>query len=365
MYLLKYKCNDLKTTYNGDHTYDRNFPYDRNDQNNQPHPNRDYGPRESSPYRGDIRALLQSLDLQASQQCTNNVAAQWNFETNVNQATQLEAVNPQLDIPAHQNRNYNNNPYNTNQYDYDRTTYNGDHTYDRNFPYDRNDQNNQPHPNRDYGPRESSPYRGDIRALLQSLDLQASQQCTNNVAAQWNFETNVNQATQLEATDDYFTQNDTVDAIKNKLDSLECTSNKALTLERDTYATITSKAVHSKVIVKPVNTKQPSSKTKSDLLQNINLISGNIGVKQVKSIRDGGVIISCTNVDHSAKLIKAAENKLASEYNVRKIKPTQTRLRIVGLSESLQPNTLLEYLRTQNSELFTSESTCEVLYITP
>lgn len=41
---------------------------------------------------GDIRALLQALDVQASQQCTNNVAAQWNFETNVNEATQLEAV---------------------------------------------------------------------------------------------------------------------------------------------------------------------------------------------------------------------------------------------------------------------------------
>nr|CAI5834996.1 unnamed protein product [Callosobruchus analis] len=40
----------------------------------------------------DIRGLLQALDLQASQQCTNNVAAQWNFETNINQGTQLEAV---------------------------------------------------------------------------------------------------------------------------------------------------------------------------------------------------------------------------------------------------------------------------------
>lgn len=43
-------------------------------------------------FRGDVRGLLQALETQASQQCTNNVAAQWNFETNVNQATQLEAV---------------------------------------------------------------------------------------------------------------------------------------------------------------------------------------------------------------------------------------------------------------------------------
>lgn len=41
---------------------------------------------------GDIRGLLQGLDAQASQQCTSNVAAQWNFETNINEATQTEAV---------------------------------------------------------------------------------------------------------------------------------------------------------------------------------------------------------------------------------------------------------------------------------
>lgn len=47
---------------------------------------------DNGPYQGDIKRLLQALDVQASQQCTNNVAAQWNFETNVNEHTQLEAV---------------------------------------------------------------------------------------------------------------------------------------------------------------------------------------------------------------------------------------------------------------------------------
>ncbi|XP_050313314.1 angiotensin-converting enzyme [Anthonomus grandis grandis] len=54
---------------------------------------KDYG--VSKAYRGDIRSLLQALEVQASQQCTNNVAAQWNFETNVNQVTQLEALQAQ------------------------------------------------------------------------------------------------------------------------------------------------------------------------------------------------------------------------------------------------------------------------------
>lgn len=49
-------------------------------------------PVQDNRFRGDIRSLLQQLDLQASQQCTNNVAAHWNFETNINQLTQLDAV---------------------------------------------------------------------------------------------------------------------------------------------------------------------------------------------------------------------------------------------------------------------------------
>lgn len=47
---------------------------------------------ERQSFRRDVRELLAALDLQGSQQCTKNVAAQWDFETNVNQATQLEAV---------------------------------------------------------------------------------------------------------------------------------------------------------------------------------------------------------------------------------------------------------------------------------
>lgn len=52
--------------------------------------------RTNPAYRGDIRVLLQQLDVQGSQQCTNNVAAQWNYETHINQATQLEAVSELL-----------------------------------------------------------------------------------------------------------------------------------------------------------------------------------------------------------------------------------------------------------------------------
>jgi hypothetical protein len=40
----------------------------------------------------DLRSLLQRVDVMLSNQCTKNVAAQWQFETNVNTATQQAAV---------------------------------------------------------------------------------------------------------------------------------------------------------------------------------------------------------------------------------------------------------------------------------
>lgn len=92
---LQIKSAELQgTQYNVNGPIDRpnsdvDFNYDSR-QNFNPNVN-DQGEIDRF-YNGDIRQLLQALDLQASQQCTNNVAAQWNFETNVNQATQLEAV---------------------------------------------------------------------------------------------------------------------------------------------------------------------------------------------------------------------------------------------------------------------------------
>ncbi|KDQ71470.1 hypothetical protein L798_05641 [Zootermopsis nevadensis] len=40
----------------------------------------------------DLRSLLQRVDVMLSNECTKDVAAQWQFETNVNAATQQAAV---------------------------------------------------------------------------------------------------------------------------------------------------------------------------------------------------------------------------------------------------------------------------------
>lgn len=101
-------------------------------------------------------------------------------------------ASPQLDLPQYESNaaNYPQNPSFVPNPNY--SPYHGVYATQENIP--------QQAPEADRGTKDiNKAYRGDVRSLLQALELQASQQCTNNVAAQWNFETNVNQATQLEA----------------------------------------------------------------------------------------------------------------------------------------------------------------------
>lgn len=98
-------------------------------------------------------------------------------------------------IPFNRDENFNTNDFNMNfdgNINFDNTQQNPDANEPR-FQNPNVNQNQNPNIN------QNRNYNGDMRQLLQALDQQASQQCTNNVAAQWNFETNVNQQTQLEA----------------------------------------------------------------------------------------------------------------------------------------------------------------------
>lgn len=71
------------------------FAAARSDPSQQPSsPSPQQGPLTLS--NNNVRQLLQQLDVAGSQQCNLNVQAQWDFETNVNEATQIRAVSRRL-----------------------------------------------------------------------------------------------------------------------------------------------------------------------------------------------------------------------------------------------------------------------------
>jgi hypothetical protein len=70
---------------------ERNHPDDRS--GNPGHPGHSgHSGHPGHPSDPQVAALLKQIDSVGSQQCAANVLAQWNFETNVNEVTQLEAV---------------------------------------------------------------------------------------------------------------------------------------------------------------------------------------------------------------------------------------------------------------------------------
>lgn len=62
---------------------------DHRDEHHQEAPDSSHPLHPADP---QVAALLKQIDSVGSQQCAANVLAQWNFETNVNEVTQLEAV---------------------------------------------------------------------------------------------------------------------------------------------------------------------------------------------------------------------------------------------------------------------------------
>ena len=75
------------------------YPDDPNFQDGAGNPiNRRLGDHVATIRGAELRALLQRVDVMLSHQCTKNVASQWEFETNVNPATQQAAVSFQFTI---------------------------------------------------------------------------------------------------------------------------------------------------------------------------------------------------------------------------------------------------------------------------
>ena len=92
------------------------------------------------------------------------------------------------------NNNYNNNNYNNNNYN--------NNNYNNNNNYYNNDARFISQEEERYRIEEEKRiiYESEkLRLLLNDIDQKSSAECTLNVAAQWSFETNVNEITQIDA----------------------------------------------------------------------------------------------------------------------------------------------------------------------
>lgn len=129
-----------------------------------------------------------------------------------------------------------------------------------------------------------------------------------------------------------------------------------------TYATA---AKRTSVVVKPKDPGQNVSSTKADLFRSVNPLETNVHVAKVKSIKSGGVVVSCTSKQEASKFQKLVEDAIGDKYNVKEAAKLSPRLRIVGLSQKFDEEQVVKYIRLQNDHLVTESSEIKCLNVTP
>lgn len=115
------------------------------------------------------------------------------------------------------------------------------------------------------------------------------------------------------------------------------------------------------VLIKPKLTTQSSQVTKDDMRKNID--PSGIAISSVRNSAEGGIVVECSSQIDSNRLLTNAASQLGSNYEVRVPAKRSTKIRIVGISENLTNECLVEKLRQQNPEIFFDVSTMVVVHV--
>lgn len=132
-----------------------------------------------------------------------------------------------------------------------------------------------------------------------------------------------------------------------------------LSLSGDRPISYSGAAQKSFVAVKPKDAGQANSQTKIDLLKSINPITSDVDVVGVKHIANGGVIVSCSSGSDAEKFREMASAELSDKYEIKGVAKPHPRIRLVGLTEKHSSDSLVNFLKAQNADVFGgSEVTC-------
>ena len=121
---------------------------------------------------------------------------------------------------------------------------------------------------------------------------------------------------------------DEIQVLRREVENLKCSNidliklvtqdNNAVNVKNNnTACSYASKVItDKKIIVKPKNAEQSVSKTRSDLLKNVNIIEEEIAVTEVKPVSKGGLLISCNDSVGKNKFKDIAADNLSENYNI-------------------------------------------------
>lgn len=101
------------------------------------------------------------------------------------------------------------------------------------------------------------------------------------------------------------------------------------------------------------------------LLNKVDPLDTNIHLSKVKKIKNGGLLVGCSNREENEKLRQLAAEKLAADYDIKEVKGIHPRIRVVGFTEKFTAEELVQYAAKMNTHLFADGWECSVLSITP
>lgn len=117
-------------------------------------------------------------------------------------------------------------------------------------------------------------------------------------------------------------------------------------------------------VVKP-KVKQNTSVTKTDMIKNINPVCSDISLANVVNVSDGGIMISCLDKDDCNKFKQLADERLTEKYTIKEIPVLYPRVKVVGMSEKLSDDELLNRLTVQNKNEIYSNSDLKLISSAP
>lgn len=100
------------------------------------------------------------------------------------------------------------------------------------------------------------------------------------------------------------------------------------------------------MIIQP-KADQQSTKTRKEVQQNIKPSDISVGVASVRNVRNGRIVVQCQKKGDVKKLETEVSRKLGDKYEVKISDLRNPQIKIVGISEKMSKEDIIESLRTQ------------------
>lgn len=154
--------------------------------------------------------------------------------------------------------------------------------------------------------------------------------------------------------------------IKEEIKELKCmmiksSGNKTQNIQqRPSYSQVlASKDV---MLIQPKQ-MQDNETTKKVLQSKVEPKEIEVGISNIRNLKNGGVAIACNSKEEVNKLKEVVNEKLGSDYTIKIPNLRNPMIKIVGLSKSYEKETLLKYIVSQNENIEHKINTFNVIVV--